>query len=136
MITTELGTVEMRLPFKTLFGYKEKLVGFRFNILSWSILCQLFTPEIEFHQVDELQNMNEKEMFEKMALAGALSYNFKHKNSPVVTAKDIDYWRNKMPAAKSEEFVTAIRIAILNSKMMGKTMSSIITESTEGEKKN
>jgi hypothetical protein len=135
MITTELGTVEIRLPFKILFWYKERKVGFRFNILSWTLLCQLFEPEIEFHQIEELQKTNEKQIFEKMVLAGALAYHFKYKNNPVVSVKNINYWLYQMPAGRKDLFVSMIQIAILNSKMMGKTMSSIITESQEEKKK-
>lgn len=135
METKEMGVVEMRLPFKRFFGYKNKLVGFRFNILSWSILCELFNPVIEFHQIEELEKTNPKQLFEKMVLAGVLSYHFKFKNNPVVTELDINYWLYKMSAEKRDFVVLNLQTTILNSKIMGKMMSQIITEKEE-EKKN
>jgi hypothetical protein len=150
MIINELGAVEIRLPFKQQiegrkwYGKKytkeiviEKTVGFRFNILAWQIMCQLFEPEIEFFQIEELQKSNPKGIFEKMVLAGALSYHFKYKNNPIVTESDIDYWLNKMPSEQAEKIKLDLQITILNSKIMGKTMSFLIAEDQEEkEKKN
>lgn len=130
-----MGTVEMRLPFKTFYGLKYKKVGFRFNILSWSILCQLFEPEIEFHQIDELQKTNPLDMFEKMVMAGIKAYQVKYDN-PVVTKEDIKLWLYKLPAEQRDKIVTELQLTILNSKLAGKMLSEIITESKEPEKKN
>lgn len=136
MVVTELGTVEIQLPFKSLFGYTDRKVGFRFNILSWSIMCQLFEPEIEFHQIDEIKKTSGAEVFEKMVLAGALAYDFKYpKVNPKVTIENVKYWLNDLPATKRDKIVSELQVTILNSKMMGKTMSSILTDSKGTEKK-
>lgn len=133
-IITELGTVVIPLPFPSIFGQRYKKVGFRFNICAWSIMCQLFDPEIEFHQIEELQKTNGEEIFEKMVYGGLLSYHIKYGTNPVVNAERVHYWLYKLPAEQRDKIVLELKLAILNSKMMGKTMSSIISENTE--KKN
>ena len=132
-MTFEPGTVEIRLPFKRFGITYYKKIGFRFNILAWSILCQLFEPEIEFHEVDELLKTQPKEMFEKMVMAGALSYGYKHKQN--VTLKNVQYWLYKLPREKAEKIQLEIQTTILSSKVMGKTISQIVSEKRE-EKKN
>jgi hypothetical protein len=141
MVSKELGSVEIALPFtkKTWLGNKtvEKTVGFRFNTLSWYIMCELFEPAIEFHQIDELQKSQGSEVFEKIVLAGALSYHFKYKNNPVITANDVHYWLHGIQADRRDKIVSTLQVTILNSKIMGKSMTALISESeTGGEKKN
>jgi hypothetical protein len=133
MITLEPGTVEIRLPFKYLGITIYKKVGFRFNILAWSIVCQLFDPPIEFHQIDEINKTDSKDIFEKMILAGALSYGFKSKQK--VTEKDVKYWLYKQRADKAQFFTITIQTTILSAKVMGKSMSQMISDKKE-EKKN
>lgn len=131
MITTELGTVEIRLPFKYLGFTVKKKVGFRYNILAWSIVSDL--AGIEFHEIDELQKTRGLEMFEMLVLAGAKAYEVKYGN-PKVTTKDVKRWIYEIPAREQQRFVNQLNIALLNSKMMGKTMTELLTE--QGEKKN
>lgn len=132
MITTELGTVEIRLPFKYYGITINKVVGFRYNILAWSILSDL--AGVEFHEIDELQKTKGLEMFEMLVLAGAKAYEVKYKN-PKVTAKDVKRWIYELPARQQQLFVNQLNVALLNSKMAGKTMTELLVEK-ESEKKN
>jgi len=136
MVSSELGVVEMRLPFKTTFGHKDKMVGFRFNILSWFIMCQYFEPEIEFHQIDELQRENGQEILEKLIRAATESYRLKYNSNSTIKERDIKYWLYEVPAKKRDEIVKTLEQVIRASKVMGKTMEQLISESQETEKKN
>lgn len=136
MIKFDPGTVEIQLPFKKFrITYKRK-VGFRFNIAAWAIMCDQFDPPIEFHQIDELTKTNPKELFEKMILAGCLSYESKYKVNQKVTLKNIKYWLYKLPAEQAQKFTIEMQTVILSSKAMGKSIAQIVTEKREEEKKN
>jgi len=96
-------------------------------------MCELFTPAIDFHQIDEMNKLNPSEVLKKLIVGGAHSYSFGKKC--YVTEKQVEYWLTKLSAKERDSFMDKINVTILNGNIVGKSMTDLINKSKNITKK-
>ena len=131
----ELAQVVLLLPVPFLGIKIKRKIGFKFGTLAYSMLCNLYTPAIDFHQIDEMSKLNNNDFLIKLIVAGAHAYAFLNNKKCNVTEKLVTYWLTAMPAAQKEHFASEINIAVLNSNVVGHKMTDIIEKNKKEVKK-
>lgn len=115
-----LSEVVIKLP---LNFFQKKEIGFKFGTLSYAFMCNLFTPAIDFHQIDEIRNTKPNEMLVKIITGGAMAYSFIHKEKCIVNEKLVSKWLTELPAKERDFFMDKINCAILNGKLGNTTLT-------------
>lgn len=130
-INNELATVVIKLP----VGLFKRNIGFKFGTLAYSVMCNLFKPAIDFHQIDEVHKTKQNEMIVKLIVGGAYQYSICHKTKCIVTEKMVIKWLEKMNGKQVQEFMDKINIAIASCNVVGKSMAELLEKKDIKKKK-
>lgn len=132
----DLSTVVISLPCPFLKVFKKKRnIGFKFGTLAYAIVCRLYEPKIDFHQIIEMQQLDKQSATIKLIIGGAYSFAIEHGKKNIVDEKLVNYWINKLRADKRDKFIDKINIAILNCSIVGESMTKLLGEKKEVKKK-
>lgn len=106
-------TVEVKLPFPGLFKRSE-MVGFRFSIAAYALMCGLYNPPIEINQIEEAQSKGKDEAVIKLITAAAGAYSWEQKKPCKVTEKIVKWWFANLKGSDLTSFMDKVNVAILN----------------------
>lgn len=121
----DTSIIELKLPVPW-FGFRiKRKIGFRFDTMAYAMMCKLFVPEIDFHQVAEISETKKDEVLAKLICGGAMSYAFDKKEKCIVTEKIIDWWIENLPGSQRDLFIDSVNCAILDGKVVGQKVSDL-----------
>ena len=106
--------------------WRTKTVGFNFDMYAWHLKCE--HNNIELHQLGEIP---QEKMFSEIIYAAAISYSKDKGRKIRFTQSQLDGWIDKMNHKDSE----LLGNAILNSKVMGKTVAEHAEAARASKKK-
>lgn len=123
-----LSEVVIKLP---LNFFTKKEIGFKFGTFAFANMCALFRSEnkpegIEFNEIDEVMKLKSGEAMVKLITGGAMAYAVLHNQKCIVTESLVNKWLTKMSAKDRDAFMDKINVAILNGKVMGKSVSELV----------
>lgn len=109
----QTDTFEHSLPFPGLFK-RRKVVGFRFSIAAYAMMCRLYNPPIELNQIEEAQKQGKDQAVIKMIVAAAGAYAWEKQIPCTVTEKLVIWWFNNLKGSELNAFMDKVNVAILN----------------------
>lgn len=123
-----LSEVVIKLP---LNFFRKKEIGFKFGTLAFANMCVLFRSKenpdgIDFHEIDEVMKLKSGEAMVKLITGGAMAYSALYKQKCIVSEELVARWLTKMTAKDRDDFMGKINIAILNGKVIGKTVTELV----------
>lgn len=123
-----LSEVVIRLP---LNFFQKKDIGFKFGTLAFANMCALFRSKekpdgIDFDEIDEVMKLKSGEAMVKLITGGAMAYAIIHNQKCLVNEALVTKWLTKMTAKDRDAFMDQINIAILNGRVMGKTVTELV----------
>lgn len=106
-------TIEIKLPFPG-FLSRKKVVGFRFSIAAYALMCRLYEPPLELNQIEEAQKQGKDKAIIKLVTGAAIAYATEKRVKNLVTEELVKWWFNNLKGHELTSFLDAVNVAILN----------------------